>query len=260
MAQFNEPYYLVDFNSSICNFDILINDMPAFSHHVGGAVSSHIPINHFILENGLQNIKINVLPLKGEESLRTDGFITIKVFSYDASTDNYDNTVDVFKYEKLDFSENNLPVVNSTHDFKAEVNYLINGWKNSEQLNTSTLNKYDIEKYFRFIHSLFKDRNVDELYNEMMVRFDEIDTSMYLGVVDNKLELSNLFGELFGGKYILDDFPLYTDMKIYGDGKVITLVDSVDKPIIHYTNKDTNEEFSLPLFIHKTENKYNIIR
>ena len=94
----------------------------------------------------------------------------------------------------------------------------------------------------------------------MTTRFDEIDTSMYLGVVDNKIELSNLFGELFGGKYILDDFPASTDMKIYGDGKVFTLVDSENKPIIHYTNKDTNEEFSLPLFIHKIGKKYSIIR
>ena len=78
MTQFKEPYYLVDFNSSICNFDIFINDMPAFNHHVGGAVSSHMPINHFILEKGIQKIKINVLPLKGEESLKPDGFITIK--------------------------------------------------------------------------------------------------------------------------------------------------------------------------------------
>ncbi|HEX7871089.1 MAG TPA: hypothetical protein VF455_13355 [Chryseobacterium sp.] len=260
MAQFNEPYYLVDFNSSICNFDILINDMPAFSHHVGGAVSSHVPINHFILENGLQNIKINVLPLKGEESLRNDGFITIKVFSYDASTDNYDNTVEAFKYEKLDFSENNLPVVNLTHDFKAEVNYLIDGWKNSEQFNTNTLNKYDVEKYFRFIHSLFKDRDIDKLHDEMKDRFDEIDTSMYLGVVDNKLELSNLFGELFGGKYVLDNFPEVTDVKFFGDGKICTLLDAEKRPIIHYTNKETNEEFSLPLFIHKPKDKYKIIR
>ncbi|OBW39373.1 hypothetical protein AB670_04307 [Chryseobacterium sp. MOF25P] len=36
MTQFKEPYYLVDFNSSICNFDIFINDMPAFNNHVGG--------------------------------------------------------------------------------------------------------------------------------------------------------------------------------------------------------------------------------
>lgn len=260
MTQFKEPYYLVDFNSSICNFDIFINDMPAFNHHVGGAVSSHMPINHFILQEGVQKIKINVLPLKGEESLKPDGFITIKVFCYDASTDNYENTVEVFKYERVDFSENNLLVINLNQKFKADVNYRIVGWKASEQFNENTLNKSDVEKYFRFIHHLFKERNVDEIHNEMTTRFDEIDTSMYLGAVDNKIELSNLFGELFGGKYILDDFPASTDMKIYGDGKVLTLVDSENKPIIHYTNKDTNEEFSLPLFIHKIGGKYCMIR
>lgn len=260
MTQFQEPYYLVDFNSSICNFDIFINDMPAFTHHVGGAVSSHMPVNHFILDSGLQNIKINVLPLKGEDSLRPDGFITIKVFSYDASTENYENTVEVFKYEKLDFSENKLPVVNLTNQFKADVNYRIAGWKISESFNTDTVNKFEIEKYFKFIHSLFKEKNIEGIYSEMKDRFEEIDISMYLGTVDNRLELSKLFGELAGGKFVLDEFPASTNVKFFGDGNVCTLTDTEDKPIIHYTNKETNEEFSLPLFIHKKTMKYNIIR
>ena len=46
MKQFKEPYYLVDFNSSICNFEIYINDMPAFIHKEGGSITSHYPINH----------------------------------------------------------------------------------------------------------------------------------------------------------------------------------------------------------------------
>lgn len=78
MTQFKEPYYLVDFNSSICNFDIFINDMPAFNHHVGGAVSSHMPINHFILQEGVQKIKINVLPLNN----RTLDFRLNQIYSY----------------------------------------------------------------------------------------------------------------------------------------------------------------------------------
>lgn len=260
MTQFQEPYYLVDFNSSICNFDIFINDMPAFTHHVGGAVASHMPINHFMLEPGLQKIRINVLPLKGEDSLRPDGFITIKVFSYDASTENYENTVEAFKYERLDFSENKLPVINLTSDFKADVNYKIAGWKTAEPFNTDTINTRDIEKYFRFIHGLFKEKDIESIHTEMKDRFEEIDISMYLGTVDNRLELSKLFGELSGGKFIMDDFPASTEVKFFGDGKVCTLVDSEGKPIIHYTNKETNEEFSLPLFIHKKTGKYNIIR
>lgn len=260
MSQFKEPYYLVEFNSSICNFDIFINDMPAFSHHGGGAVSSHIPINHFILEKGVQSIKINVLPLKVEESLRADGFITIKVFGYDASTNNYENTVEVFKYDRVDFSENSLPVVNLTNEFMADVDYQMMGWKASEKFSISTLNKNEIEKYFKYIHGLFRDRNIDEIHHEMIARFDEIDTSMYLGIVDNKIELSKLFGELFGGKYVLNSFPSSTDMKIYGGGKVFTLIDSESNPIIHYINKETNEQFSLPLFIHKLMGNYKIIR
>ncbi|REC79581.1 hypothetical protein DRF60_03960 [Chryseobacterium elymi] len=234
--------------------------MPAFTHNVGGGISSHLPINHFMLEPGLQNIKINVLPLKGEDSLRPDGFITIKVFSYDASTENYDNTVEAFKFEKLDFSQNKMPGLNLTTDFKADINYQITGWKISEPFNTVAFNQYEIEKYFRFIHGLFKERDIEGLYKEMKDRFDEIDISMYLGIVDNKMELSKLFGELSGGKFILEDFPDSTEAKFFANAKVCTLVGAEEKPIIHYTNKETNEEYALPLFIHKKGGKYNIIR
>lgn len=261
MTHFKEPYYLVDFNSSICNFDIFINGMPAFSHHEGGAVASHIPINHLILEAGLQKIQINVLPLKDEEFLRDDGFIKIKVFSYDASTDNYANTVESFKFEKSNFSEDNFPIIDLTHDFKAEINYVLNGWKSSELLKRNTLlHKDEAEKYFRYIHRLFKEKDIDKIHDEMRDRFNEIDKSLYLGVVDNKLELLNLFGELAGGKYFLNDFPEVTDVIFFGEGKICSLVDSEKKPIIYYTNHETNEEFSLPLFIDKPKNKYRIIR
>lgn len=227
---------------------------------MGGGVSSHVPINHFILERGLQNIKINILPLKGEDTLRPDGFITIKVFSYDASTENYKNTIEVFKFEKLDFSDNQIPIVNLATDFKAEVNYQITGWKNSESFNVDTFNQAEIEKYFRFIHGLFKERDINSIHNEMKDKFEEIDISMYLGTIDNRIELTKLFGELTNGKYILEDFPNYTEMKFLGNNKVCTLIGSEDKPIIHYINKETKEEYSLPLFIHKKIGKYNIIR
>ena len=45
MIEFKEPYYLVEFNSSIVNFEIFINDIPAFIHHSGGAIFSHVPLS-----------------------------------------------------------------------------------------------------------------------------------------------------------------------------------------------------------------------
>jgi hypothetical protein len=72
MKNLKNPYYLVDFSASICNFEICINDVPAFIHNGGRIISSHYPINHFIFESGKQEIKFKVLPLQGETTLKDD--------------------------------------------------------------------------------------------------------------------------------------------------------------------------------------------
>lgn len=259
MTRFTEPYYIVDFNSSVCNFDIFINDLPAFTHHVGGGISSHTPINHFILESGIQNIKLNILPLKGETSLRSDGFFKIKIFSYDSSTGQYDNINEVFRYEQ-DFSQSDVPVKNVINEFKAEINYKIPGWQISESLDPESVNKNEIVSYFKLIYEMFKEKNIDGIYHEMKDKFGEIDTSLYLGNVDNKVELSTLFEELDGGKYILEEFPASTELMFFADNKVYTIVRTGGNPIIRYYNKQTNEEFLFPVLIHKKNESYRIIR
>ncbi|WP_291940275.1 hypothetical protein [Chryseobacterium sp.] len=259
MTRFTEPYYLVDFNSSLCNFDIFINDLPAFTHHTGGSISSHIPVNHFILQPGVQKVKINVLPLNGETSLRPDGFFKVKIFSYDSSTEHYENTDEAFRYEQ-DFSQHTTPVKDAVNEFKAEVNYTVSGWSVSEPLDTKSLDQNAIIQYFRMIYMMFKEKNIEGIHQEMKDKFEEIDTSMYLGIVDNKLELSKLFEELAAGNYILEEFPRSTALKFFAAGRVCTLTGTGERPVIHYTNKETNEEFSLPLLIHKKNNKYSIIR
>lgn len=259
MNQFKEPYYLVEFNSSIVNFEIYINGMPAFIHHSGGAIFSQVPINHFILESGKQNIKINILPLKGNANLKEDGSIKIKVFCYDSSTSSYENTIEAFKFEKLDFSENNLPVKNLTNEFKAEVNYKVEGWKNSISLKEN-FDKEEVIKYFKTLHTAFKEKNIVSIFNAMKNKFEEIDITMYLGPVDNKNELSQLFNTLEQGKLILEDFPSLTEVEIFGYGNICTLSRPENLTIIYYTNKDTNEEFSFPIFLHKRDINYSIIR
>lgn len=249
--QMIDPYYLVDFNSSICNFEIYINDMPAFIHDEGGSIASHYPINHFILGSGQQNIKLKVLPLKGETNLREDAFLKIKVHFYDSATNNYDALTEVFKFETPDLSKPNLPIIELDAKFIAEVPYKIKGWKESLVFKDVVNIKDSIISFYNQIHQYMKLEDVDNLSRLMKTRFNEMDTSMYIRGADNKNELKDLFKNIKSGELVLEDFPKYPKIIIYGDGKVINVVREDNNPIIHYVNKKTNEEFSLPLFIHK---------
>ena len=260
MKEFKEPYYLVDFNSAICNFEIYINDMPAFIHKEGGSIASHYPINHFILESGKQEIKIRVLPTKNNARLGDDTFLKIKVFYYDSSTTNYENTFEAFKYETPDFKDKNIPSIEIVSSFDTEVPYKLIGWKSSVTFK-DIKNKDEIIKFYKSIYDLFKNENINELINLQTIKFHEVDTSMYL-VEDNKKELSSLLSKLKKEQFVLQQFPSSVNMQFFGYGKVLNIVGENNLPVIYYRNEKTNDEFSFPILIHKKaeSNSFEIIR
>jgi hypothetical protein len=236
--------------------------MPAFMHHNGGSIASHYPINHFILESGKQKIKLKILPLKGETDLREDASLKIKVHFYDSATNNYDALTEVFKFETPDLSKPILPIIELEAKFIAEVPYEILGWKESIVLQDSVAIKDNVTSFYNQIHQYMKLEDVDNLSKLMRIRFNEMDTSMYIRDADNKKELSDLFKNIKSEELILEDFPKSSKIIIYGEGKVINILREDNNPIIHYVNKKTNEEFSLPLFIHKKvkDFEFEIIR
>ncbi|MDV6167371.1 hypothetical protein R1T16_02975 [Flavobacterium sp. DG1-102-2] len=263
MANFKEPYYLVDFDAALCNFEIYINDMPAFKHHRGGSIASHYPINHFILQAGLQNIKITILPIKGESELRPDGHLKIKVFCYDSSTTNYEDTVEAFKYDTPDLEKTPLPVINVSSGFSAEVSYDIKGWKNAISFKDVDEHDYasEVISYYKELYNAFKEENIGKIHNVMQNRFEETDISMYLGDADNKRELENLFNRLNSEKYELEPFPDSARLEKFGDSKVLNYIRADGNPVIYYKNI-SGEEFGYPIFLQKqqTKDSFEIIR
>lgn len=260
MKEFKEPYYLVDFNSSICNFEIYINDMPAFIHKEGGSIASHYPINHFVLESDKQEIKIRILPTKNNNKLNDTAFLKIKIFSYDSSTTNYENVFEAFKYETPDLTDKNVPSIEITSIFEAEVPYKLMGWKDSVTFK-DIKGEDEIINFYKNIYDSFKNENINELISTQAVKFHEIDVSMYLSE-DNKQELLSLFSKLNNENFILQPFPTSINIEYFGYGKVLNILRENNLPIIYYKNNETNEEFSFPILIRKKlgGNSFEIIR
>ncbi|GAA4758357.1 MULTISPECIES: hypothetical protein [Flavobacterium] len=260
MNNFIEPYYLVDFNSSICNFDIYINDLPAFIHNVGGSIFSHYPINHLILGKGLQKIRLRIKPLKTESKLRDDGFVKIKVFYYDSSTTDYENVFNVFKFETPDLSKSEYSFIEYESTFDSVVNYELRGWKSSLKIEEEDY-KNEIIAFYKKIYELFRENNVDKISFEMLNRFEETDIAMYLQNTNNKKELEDLIATLKNDNFIIESFPQVTTIQKFANSCVINLVRENGLPIIYYKNQN-NEEFSYPILIHKIKNKqvFEIIR
>ena len=207
MKTFKEPYYLVDFNSSICNYEILINGMPAFINDVGGSISSHYPINHFILKSGKQKISLKIFPLQSESVLRKDASLEIKVSFYDASSNNYNETIEVFSFKTPNLDEKEYPIIQSTFDFIAEIPYDLFGWKDSKIIVDDKNFKIDLITFYKIIHEKIMLNKIEEFYELIRKKIEETNTSMYIHDSNDLLNLIDLFESLKTENMVLEEFP-----------------------------------------------------
>ncbi|SDH50225.1 hypothetical protein SAMN05421827_12721 [Pedobacter terrae] len=257
-----EPYYLLDYNISLTNFDILINGVLAFSHDSAGSIYSNYPINHLILSSGLQQIAIRFRPLANVSSIHKDASAIIKVQYLDASTMDQEQLTTVYEYKMPKAESDTLPMLESIGEFKAEVPYRLIGWSDASIIdikNEVTLEL--IHNYYRRIHTLFKDKDVNALALLLKKRYEETDTSMYLEE-DNIVALNNIFKMIDAEGYVMQDFPDVPKVVFYAKNRVINLIREDKSPIISYLKKAENEEFGFPFYIYlpKGNTGFEIIR
>jgi len=257
---FKEPYYLVDFNASICNFEVLVNDMPAFLNNKGMSISSHVPVNHLICSSGKQSIQIRVLPLAGETTLRKDSFLKIKVQFFDA-TGSPEIMSLVLHWETPDLTEKLLPTIVHEEVFTADVPYRQAGWHQSEPLENNDTQVEAAVNFYKKVYTLLRDGKNDEFLQLLSIRLHDIDEATYINGADNVKEWYELIGKLKGDGYILSDFPEETRSFLYGNKKVLNITRMNGTPILNFVNKE-EDTFNFPFLIHKllNHNGYTIIR
>ncbi|MBO9676262.1 MAG: hypothetical protein J7577_22670 [Sphingobacteriaceae bacterium] len=257
-----EPYYLVDFNVSLANFDILINDVLAFSYESGGSIYSNYPINHFILSSGTQQVKVRFKPLANAQTLHQEAEAVIKIQYLDASTMDQRQLKTVYEYKMPQVGERKLPMLESIGEFKAEVPYQLSGWTDAGIIDIENEAAVErIHNYYRRIYNLFKDGDINALAPLLKKRYEETDTSMYLEE-DNIAGLKNIFKMLDSEDYVMQGFPEAPRLEFYAKNMVVNLVREDRSPIISYLKKGADEEFGFPFYIHspKSKNSFEIIR
>ncbi len=254
MSDFNKPYFVVDFNKSICNFEILINDMPAFKSMDGGSLASHYPINHFILKSGSQNISIRVLPLIGEMALRKDSFLKIKIHAIDSETQDYEDLDEVFSYETPSYEKKEYPAILVTDIFKVKVPYNLEGWSNSFVIKKISEFEKQAVSFYKKIYQ-FAQNDTDSLFKLFSEKFIEVDTALYIKA-DNKKEWQGLLNQLKKEDFILQPFPEIIKTHLYGKDRILEIVRTDGNSILYYKNKEGNE-FNLPVLIHKKSKDFD---
>ena len=256
MTNFKEPIYLVSFRSALCNYEIFINNFPAYNHFEGGSVSSQIPINQLIFESGKQEIKIRIIPLKGESTFHKDSLIEVKVVSYDATTTDYDNTTESFNFIIDDLETLKIPIIQKNDYFLAEVPYKLKKLNSYDEIKDK---KVLIISFYKEIYMLFKKQDIQEIFNLLKFRFDEIDKATYSRKSDNLVGLTKLMARLKEGEFELKEFPSNPNIIIYENKRICNLVRENKEPLLYFINKKNNE-FSFPLLLSFENSKPIFIR
>src|SRR5690606_29555647 len=146
--------YYVNYNFTF-PFEIAVNDMVVAKEMTSGMAGPE-RINHYILDNGEQLIKIKVFPPKGYNNglLKQKDLDILEeqsaIYNVNSSTNDFD-TVLPLKFNKID---RDLPFVEQEWKFKADLPFDLIGWKNSKDLtqwDKEELEKAVLDK-FRELH------------------------------------------------------------------------------------------------------------
>lgn len=256
-----EPYYLLEYNISLANFDLIVNDVVVHTHTEGGSIHSQYPINHFILSSGNQSFSVVLKPVEGE-LINPNAEAQIKINVLDSANGNFDNQQTITKLDAPALNEKKLPELKIGGVFKAEVPYQTLGWVASHMIDVKNENSLKlVNDFYRSIYLLFRDKKINELSALLKKRYQETDTSMYLEE-DNLSALKNMFAMLAEEDYVLQEFPNQTKLEFYAQNKMLNLKRKNHSPIISYLKKGADEEFGFPFYIHlpKGNNGFEIIR
>lgn len=250
-----KPFYLVDFNSSLCNYQILINEIPCYFHNDNTSMATHLPINQLIFKSGIQKLKVKVFPLIGEKKFQPDAFIKLKINVYDALTNDYENISTVFSYEANNLDTTKKAQIEIIEKFDSKVEYESLFFLKAQKVSAE---KGKVIEFYKKLHDYFKIYDVDKVLNLFNTRLTEIDKSLFIVDSNNRKELEKVFNSLKGENYKIVDFPKNPIFTIYNE-KIISLVDSSNNSILFFKNPE-GDEFQLHIVSVQTENGIEVFR
>lgn len=250
-----KPFYLVDFNSSLCNYQIFINDIPCYFHNDNTSMATHLPINQLIFKSGIQNLHIKVFPLIGEKKIQTYAFLKLKINVYDALTNNYENISTIFDYDAINLDATEKSYIEIIEKFDCKIEYESLFFLKAQKI---TIKKDEVVEFYQKLHNHFKNYEVDKVLNLFNNRLTEIDKSLFIEDSNNKNELEKVFNNLKNENYKIVDFPKNPIFTVYNE-KIISLVDSLNNSILFFKNP-LGDEFQLHLVSIQTKKGIEVFR
>lgn len=264
-TEVKKPYYMIDFSAAACRFTILVNDMPVIDKEVKGQASTFISINSGILESGIQEIEIRILPLEGETEVAKEAGFNYKLYLFDVSKGDLDYQKELPGLSDIMTDERAIKTPSSVtfkDTFDAEMPYVLKRWKKGKLLTeykTETI-KTKLKDKYQEIATIINKKNYKNFEYMIADRERAIAVSAYLSENERKARVESIIYYLKVGFKVM---PLPEDaiLSIYGNGRTAVFKRPNGEPALLLYNKKTKEEMALDLmfYIPENEDEFDII-
>lgn len=238
-----------------CNYEVLINDYPVDRYFgpANGTVSGSVPINTAILKPGVQTWKIRIYPVR--DPVEKDGQVTLVPQSSISEGARASMTIEGIRFKengdiekrfgevlafeaplKKDdetgaslFGDAGKPFVEYSGTFEADVPYELTGWENSGDLTAedSLALKQELLAAYQQFHGWLQAGDLENIAMAKLGAEKEKAQALFYDKNTNDHFLANFTGRW--GQPGLDMQPLKDpQLRLYGNGKLATLIDVVD--------------------------------
>lgn len=230
------PRFYLDFNSYNCTYEILINDMPAYTDYGSGNQGGAVwPVSPNILKSGVQHITIRVFP-KVDDDDKMDAFLLpqncgleVKVVSGDEDKETPKQYKPLFRYKMPEITMNNVPYLEFKGTFEATVPYQLRGWSQSQDLSKedkAQLTKEVLAFYSQY-RQLMADGNMNAVAEQLYSRELETEQAFFQNKPQDAQDTWNRFDQI--KSYHLQMLPLeHYELRFFGNGRVVGLIRTDD--------------------------------
>jgi len=253
-----KSYYVIDFLAKDCFIDIRVNDVPIISMNVVGQISTIYPVNTAILESGKQQVSYKILPILGEFNLRDSVDFLASVCLFDASGERIKKVNEIDKY-KLEKDNTGIPIPLYTYSklFNAEVQYKLNSWQNSINLNDIDNLRELVDKAYKKIERIVSSKQINFFEELLKEKENNSCMCMYLSEELKNQRMIGLTKKLSGGFQVIPSTP-QDIMFIYGFGKLVGLRTPSGDSALRLYNSETKQGMSLDVLFHLKKDKQEL--
>ncbi|MGQ7853684.1 hypothetical protein ACUN24_05500 [Pedobacter sp. WC2501] len=230
--------YIVHVNA-LSPYELYLDDI-LIDFYYGNNISNTTELNPYLLGNGKHTLKIRFLPKEDSvdkmvspkdiifnETARWHIYFSKIVPNKDVPL-GYSNEIDYAKSElKLYAPSKKVTFWEQTWEVDVKgLPYRVKGWSESQDLKKIDKNilQKEVVEYFSYLKDLLNEGKIDEFLKLCKKEDEELDIVTYTTPEDSKIDYQNNKEKMLklcpGNMHQFDNY----EMKIYGNGKLVTLV------------------------------------